>query len=229
MNLKRANEIINLISDREYHNITELAKSLKMPRTTAVRIIAALKEDRKIEVSWGNVKLLDLVEEVKTQDKYSVNFSAKELIAKKAANFIKDGDIIYIDSGSTTAHLVNYIKDKDIVIYTNNLFLFSNISIENFKPIVNVVPGRLYHKTSTIVGTLAIDFLQDIKIDKAFIGVNGVIKKELWTTNQEEAILKSRMLKHASTSYVLFEKHKLNKENKYRFGALNEFVMAVTE
>lgn len=229
MAVRKREKILEELKYDEFTNITSLSEKLDIPRTTITFYLKKFIDDGLVIKDRGYVKKVRPVKyEEQTKSKFESNSKEKKEIAKRAATYIKDKDIIYIDSGSTTLNLIHYIWDKDIIVYTNNISLLEMVPSKDFKPEVYVIPGSLYKSTSAIVGSLSVHFLNNIFIDKAFVGVNKISGKELFTTNQEEAILKKTILKNATQSYILFEKEKkVNGVGKYKFGTLDSKVKEV--
>lgn len=228
MKSQKRNQILNAISIDEFTNITQLAKILKWPRTTLIYYVNELLDEGLIIKEHGSISKKSISYENKTSLKSNKKQSEKKWIAKEASKYIKNGDIIYIDSGSTTLFLIDYVKDKSIIIYTNNIAFAQRLPVEGFKPKVFLVPGEIYMKTSSITGVLAINFLSKVFIDKAFMGVNLVKNGYYITTNQEEAILKEAILKNAKKNFILFDKSKLSKgEGKFIFGKRSKKIMEI--
>ena len=219
MKSQKKQKILNAINVDDFTNITELAKILHWPRTTLMYYINELLSEGLIIKEHGSISKKTFSYENKTLLKSNEKQKEKKQIAKIASKYINDGDIIYIDSGSTTLFLINYLKSKSVIIYTNNIALAQKLPTEGFKPKVFMVPGEIYMQTSSITGVLAINFLSKVFIDKAFMGVNLVKDNKYITTNQEEAVLKEAILKNAKQSFILFDKSKIsNGEGKFIFG-----------
>jgi DeoR family myo-inositol catabolism operon transcriptional repressor len=66
-------------------------------------------------------------------ERESKNAENKKRIAKAAAALVKDGDIIFIDSGTTTHHMVSYLKDKRVTILTDINVCLDALAFPNHK------------------------------------------------------------------------------------------------
>ena len=227
MDVIKKTKILDSLSSHEFVNITNLSKNVNLPRTTLVYYINILVESKEVVKVRGNVKKIDKFSksESKTLEKMNTNKGIKKDICKRASEFVQDGDIIFIDSGSTTAFLLKYLSDKKITIYTNNILFMDSIPSEGYDPTVYSIPGKVYKKTSSITGSLSIEFIGDIYFDKSFIGVNVITENNLYTTNQTESILKRTVIKNTKESYVLYNKNKISdsvKVGSHKFGTLSE-------
>ena len=63
------------------------------------------------------------------RDKGRLNRDVKTLIANAAAGYVRDGDALILDSGSTTAQIVPFLKGRrDLVVMTNALNIAYELS-----------------------------------------------------------------------------------------------------
>lgn len=86
---------------------------------------------------------------------------------------INDGDIVFVNSGTTTSQLIHNIRpNADITIVTNNLSAALEINESSFELIL--VGGVLQPKLNSVAGMFAVDNLNQIYADQAFIGVDGI-------------------------------------------------------
>jgi len=98
----------------------------------------------------------------------------KEAIAKKAVEFINEGDTLLLDSGTTVFHLVKELKRFNKLTVVTNSLLFAQ-ELQDRKGIdVIIIGGFLRKETLALVGPLAEQSLNKMKVDIAFIGTNGL-------------------------------------------------------
>lgn len=117
--------------------------------------------------------------------------SEKRAIGKLAASLIKDGDIVFINSGTTTTQLIHQLPpDLDISLITNNLAAVMEIGEIGYELIV--LGGEFQPKSRSAAGRFAIENLSQIYADKAFIGVDGISPEHGCTvpSNSEAEVIK---------------------------------------
>ncbi|XBS69045.1 transcriptional repressor AgaR [Acerihabitans sp. KWT182] len=106
-------------------------------------------------------------------DKGRLNRDVKSRIAAKAAGFVKDGDAIILDSGSTTTQIVPHLKGRrDLKVMTNAL----NIAYElaGFdKTEIMVLGGSVHQNSYSLYGPAAEQQLRQYRFDTLFLGVDG--------------------------------------------------------
>lgn len=124
------------------------------------------------------------------QVKGGVERDIKIRIAQKAAEFVKDGDSLLIDSGSTTAEIVPFLKPRrDLVVMTNALNIAYELSsFENID--VMILGGHVRKKSYSLYGFMAEQQLSLHRFDTLFLGGDGFdLEAGITTPNSEEANL----------------------------------------
>ena len=96
----------------------------------------------------------------------------KAAIGRAAAEMVVDGDTIIMDGGSTTSYMVPHLRDKKIQIITNSISLLS--LLEDYKGIDVILTGGYYYaKSRLLLGPLAVESIEKVNADKAFISAAG--------------------------------------------------------
>lgn len=155
----------------------------------------------------------------------------KQRIAERAAEFIKDGDYIFVDSGSTVCNLVDFIKTMNVTVLTNNLdFIiralpYPNIQIITFSGILN----RDYYSFTSIDERSA-EILSSYNFTKAFMAATGVTVQygamnSLLSDNQ----LKTTAVNRAQEVYLLVDHTKFGKVTIKSYGSLEQIDTIITD
>lgn len=101
----------------------------------------------------GGATLLDeevMREEYTVETKYSLHTDEKRRIAKMAALMIHDSDFVYLDAGTTTECLLDYLTCRDTVFVTNGLQIARRLSSQGHT--VYLPAGRVKFVTDAVVG-----------------------------------------------------------------------------
>ena len=139
-----------------------------------------------------------------------------EALPKKCADLIENGDTVFIGSGTTTDFIGDYLEGKEISIVTNSLPIFEKLKdFPNYDLIL--VGGRYRVKTQTFVGQFANKLLKEIKVSKAFIGVNGIDGHSVSTANEEEGNGNAIILNNAIEKYVVADNSKFDSYSFLQF------------
>lgn len=139
-----------------------------------------------------------------------LNVQEKERIARCAAELVQDGEVIYVDSGSTAMRMLRHLKDKRITVVSTSATLFQEICETALQCIL--VGGELNIPTASIAGPLTDTTLQSMFFDRAFIGASGFDwEAGINTPDWREANKKKIVLGHSKKVYVLADHSKSGK------------------
>jgi DeoR/GlpR family transcriptional regulator of sugar metabolism len=100
----------------------------------------------------------------------------KDLVGRAAAELVRDGEVIFIDGGTTTQFIVPYLLErKDLTVVTCGLNIACALSGSKHISTI-VVGGELHVESQSFAGPLTLEALQiyGIRCDRAFIGAGGV-------------------------------------------------------
>jgi len=202
--------ILSILKEHGTVKLQELVDQLQASESTIRRDLVQLEEMKLLKRVHGGASLLQRKGlEPTTMEKQNKARAEKQLIAKLAASFIEKNDCIYLDAGTTTAEMIPYLKDKNITVLTNGLMHIPKLIELEIKTVL--VGGMIKFSTNAIIGSNAVQFLNEYRFDKCFLGMNGIHQELGFTTpDPEEALLKKMALRLSNETYVLADSSKLN-------------------
>ena len=117
-------KILEYLKEKKFATVEEMMENFKISRSTLRRDLIAMEERGHIKRTRGGAEIVEQnnidaycdIEKIFTNKK-----EEKIRIAKKAAEIIKDNDVIFIDSGSTCYFMIDYISAKNITVVTNGI------------------------------------------------------------------------------------------------------------
>lgn len=206
---KRIKYIQDYISKNQSASLDELVKKFNVSKNTIRRDVQEIVDEGDFKKVYGGVavkaKLLESF-----QDRQVKNKSIKNKIGELAATFIADGDILFIDSGTTTLELFDYIKEKKLTILTNNIeFIVNSIPY----PDLNVIStgGILERETNSFINYQNIDLLQTYNVNKAFMASTGIsFSNGVTNSSPHETKLKQIIIEKASNIFLLVDHSKFD-------------------
>lgn len=155
--------------------------------------------------------------EEKVQHRQALNIEEKIKISKYAASLIKPNDMVYLDAGTTTEQMIDFITQKEAVFVTNGIVHAKKLIENGFK--TYILGGELKLITEAIVGVEAINSLRKYNFTKGYFGTNGVHKERGYTTPDiSEAMVKEEALKRSKEAYILCDNSKFDEINSITFG-----------
>ncbi|KXG43104.1 DeoR/GlpR family DNA-binding transcription regulator [Tepidibacillus infernus] len=210
---ERKTKILEYVQKYARASVPELAELFQVSESTVRRDLKELEDEKLIKRTHGGAIPIEGVNFEPTfqekEDRYS---KEKEMIAKKATDFIEEGDTILLDSGTTIYYLVKELKRFNRLTVVTNSLVFAQ-ELQDIKGIeVIIIGGSLRKETLALVGPFAEQSLSMIKVDKAFIATNGIdLKEGITTPNLLEAATKRRMIQSAKQVILLTDHSKIGK------------------
>lgn len=199
----------------------ELMQQFSASEATIRRDLTELnKKGLLVKVHGGAVAVQSQITvDYNVVERETVNRECKTNIARYAASLIQSNDLVYLDAGTTTSFLIDYLDYgtcKEVVFVTNAVIHAKKLSANGFT--VYLTGGRLKASTEALIGTECYENLQKYHFSIGFFGTNAVSRAEGFTTpDPEEAEIKRTAILHTGTPYVLCDYEKFDKISSVRF------------
>ncbi|GAB3071190.1 DeoR/GlpR family DNA-binding transcription regulator [Salinicoccus sesuvii] len=218
---QRHEKIMDHLNENGTASVSELVDITFSSAPTIRRDLTHLEEKGLLERVHGGAAINHIEHEEDYRDKAVKNLSKKIKIAQTAASFIQDGDIIFIDAGTTTYEMLPFISQNDLTIVTNSITLIEQLVRNGHK--THVLGGRVKPSTKAVVGPEVIDKISRLSFDKCFVGVNGIDTAHgLSTPEEEEAYIKSRAIRQSRNAYALVDSTKFNRSAFIQFADIED-------
>lgn len=210
--------------------VTELVSLLNTSESTIRRDLTTLNNMGKLNKVHGGATKLEsnyTIEE-DVPSKCNINIEEKNIIAKYAASLIDENDFVYIDAGTTTEIMIDYIIEKRATYITNGIVHAKKLAQKGF--MVFVLGGELKFSTEAIIGVEAISSLCKYNFTKGFFGTNGISEVSGFSTpDVKEALVKEEALKRSGRAYILSDSSKFNKISCVTFAKIDSAVIITTK
>ena len=145
-----------------------------------------------------------------------LHLEEKRKIAKYSAKLIEAGDVVYIDAGSSTLELIEYLDKKEAHYITNGLVQAQQLTLKGFH--VVSLGGEVRNITGACVGSTTLLALQRYHFTKGFFGTNGLTRKSGCTTpDANEAAVKAAAMEQCRECYVLCDSSKFDNISSVTF------------
>jgi len=228
---QRREQILKLLREDGSAKVIDLAKLFKVSEVTIRQDLEKLESDELIIREHGGAFLKSIEDQVSSLSLMNKdNMDKKVLIGKKAAELIDNGDVIILDSGSTTTEIAkNLLGRRNLTVITNALnigiLLGSQPGIE-----VMMTGGEFKPPTLSLTGQKAADFLKDIHVDKLFLATAGIsLKSGLTYPSISDLVVKKAMIEAADTVYLVADSTKIRKTSFASLGALSLINYIITD
>lgn len=225
---ERYQNILDLLQKNSYMDISDLANTLQVSQPTIRRDVVALSNQNKIIRHFGGVKLANPVTaaEVPSSDPL---LQTKMVIAQCAANLLKDGDTVFINSSATALLIYPYIINKKVVVITNNGRSLS--APRNPGTELVLTGGEVNSGKMSMIGEIALNSISNIVATKCILGVSGISIDGGFTTQviQETPINRS-MIAHCKGSVIVVADHtKIGRIHNFTSGKIEDVNVIITD
>ncbi len=211
---ERLQGILDLLEAKKRVFINDLCKTFDTSAVT-IRKDLDLMEKRGLlrRTHGGAIQSKPLFQGLPLSEKEKLHAEEKERIASEAVKLMHKGNVVILDSGSTTTQLARKLKNlKGIKVITNAV----NIALELAGSDLEVIltGGALQKDSSTLIGPLAEDVLRRISADTLFHGVDGIdYEIGLTTPDVAEANTSQVMMQRAGENILLVDSSKFGRRS----------------
>jgi DeoR family fructose operon transcriptional repressor len=208
---ERCIKIAEILREKSSIKVNELSELFDVSESTIRRDLRDMENNGLLSRTHGGaVSACGTRFEPTFKEKEVDKHKEKINVGIVAAKLIEDGDTIILDAGTTTLEVAKNITAKNITVITNAIDIAYVLS-EKQEIEVIVTGGFLRTTTRALVGNITENILKEFKVDKAFIGTNGIsIEDGLTTPNYIEAQAKKAMINSAHAVIVVTDSSKFD-------------------
>ena len=217
-------DISEYLKEKKYASVDELMEKFQLSRSTVRRTLIAMEEKNLLKRVRGGAEIVDNEEESLPTDFREIFNEKKEekiKIAQKAAELIKDNDVIFIDSGSTCYYMIDNIKAKNITVVTNGILHIQKLMAMGIN--TYILGGYAKPEKNLIIGEDIVKKISSMNFDKAFLGTMGIDSRSGFTTMMlEDGEVKKAVIKSSDLCYILADTSKFNVRKVYTYGDFSQ-------
>ena len=207
---QRFEAILQELVDNRAASVTRLCELTGASEATIRRDLTALARQGRLNKVHGGAVLASGTfqgEESDVSTKTLLHRDEKDRIANYAAGLINDDDVVYLDAGTTTVRMVEYLKGSGATFITNGIACAQRLMELDLRGYV--LGGFLKPGTWAVVGTGALEELGKYNFTKAFLGINGITVRQGFTTpDPEEAAIKAKAAEQSYLTFVVADSSK---------------------
>lgn len=230
---QRQDVIQDLLRTRRFATVRELASAVRVSQMTVRRDLEALETDGHVRRVFGGAQAAPRVAEATVPEQlYSERMmesrDAKIMIARAAADFVRDGDTVALDGSTSAVYLAHQLRDRMITVVTNNLLIVNELS---GGAATAFVPGGMVREaTHTLVGETAVRTLESFNADLVFFSCTGFhAEVGLSDSNAEEVAVKRALFRLSGRRVALIDGSKFGRLSLLNLIDLSEVESVVTE
>lgn len=211
----RRRQIQEYLSEHEVMTVEEAVKLLKASPATVRRDFLEISVNGGAERIWGGISRRinrqDNMIPLALREKW---YSAeKRFLAWNAYNqYFKGVRSVFVDGGSTTAHLGMFLREPEQVIITNSLPL-CNVALEMFPSgggsEIQMTGGRLHPESGLLLGPHAEAAVAMYHADLTVLSARGVTSGGIFNHNELIAGINRRMIENSDRVILIADHSKI--------------------
>ncbi|WP_308540066.1 DeoR/GlpR family DNA-binding transcription regulator [uncultured Murdochiella sp.] len=236
MKKERLLELEKFIDQNGLVTIDELCDQFQVSLSTIRRDLDALAAEKSIQKVYGGARSIKNTEEgsflLKSyEERHSAHALEKQIIAKQAASFIEENDIIFIDTGSSTVPIMDFLRPfHHITVITNSiLVLLRGLEYPNLT--VVGLPGLVKSKTASLVGASCLEAIEAYNsVLKSFMACSAIdLTHGASNSSLDEFEIKKKIIAYSRMKYLLVDSSKFDHVALKTFAEIRDFDGIITD
>jgi len=215
LNEERRRAILEIVDRNGRVLVTELAHQFRTSQVTVRKDLEVLHSQGLVHRTHGGALPAreGALEDPTLREKEELQRAEKLRIATAAAALVKEGQVVILDSGTTTTCIARALRSlHNVTIITNAVNIAAELS---GAPVEVILTGGALRKNSfSLVGPLAEEALHKLNADILFLGVDGFdVYYGLSTPNLLEAKVNRVMVEVAKRTVVVCDSTKFGRRS----------------
>ncbi len=226
----RQRSIMEFIREHGSVQVDELSEHLKVTPQTIRRDLNQLYDLQLVQRIHGGAVIKNTIENLGYGARKILMAEEKTEIAKLTAGIIPDNSSMFINLGTTTERVAEFLVDRNsILVITNNINVASILwpfrSIE-----VMIAGGMIRHSDGGIVGTSTEEFIDRFKPDYAIIGCSAIDDTgEFLDYDLREVRVTQAIIRQARSIILVADSMKLKRSAPVKVGTMADIDILVTD
>lgn len=231
LNEERRRAILETLNRHGRVLVSELAAQFNTSQVTIRKDLEILHEQGQIHRTHGGALPAreGMLEDPALRDKEKLHRKEKIQIAAAAAAMVSQGQVVILDSGTTTTAIARALRShKHLTIITNAVNIAAELSGSDLEVILT--GGTLRTNSFSLVGPIAEESLRRLNADILFLGVDGFdVQYGLSTPNLLEAKVNRAMIDAARLSVAVCDSSKFGRRSLSLIGPPSAIHRVITD
>ncbi|HVR24440.1 MAG TPA: transcriptional repressor AgaR [Candidatus Polarisedimenticolia bacterium] len=211
--------------------VAELAKRFRASQVTIRKDLEILHSTGKIHRTHGGALPVHegALEDPTLRVKEKLHRKEKIQIATAAANMVEEGQVVILDSGTTTTAIARTLRDyRNLTIITNAVNIAAELAGSALEVILT--GGTLRKNSFSLVGPIAEETLRRLNADILFLGVDGFdVRSGMSTPNLLEAKVNRAMMDIARIVVAVCDSSKFGRRSLSLIAPLSAVHRIITD
>jgi DeoR family transcriptional regulator, aga operon transcriptional repressor len=230
---QRRRNLLDLVDQNGQVTVADLVRRFSISAVTVRSDLDALASIGAIVRSHGGaVRRLEATQDYPLRTKETLHHIEKVRIGKAAAELVRAGETIILDSGSTTAEIARHLKKlklPSLTVITNALNIAAELA-DHAGISLMMIGGLLRPISCSFVGPQAEAMMNDFHADRLFLAVDGFdLENGPSTPDVLEAQLNNVMIRSAKEVNVVADFSKLGRRSVSKIGPFDRIRRLITD
>ncbi len=228
----RQKEIYEYIERYTSANVKELADHFGVSEVTIRRDLDDLNEAGFVERTHGGALHIDksTAFELNHSKKRELMCQEKKRIGKKALEYVRNGDTIFLDTGTTTFCIAAELwAFEDLTVITNDLHIADSVVLDKSSQLI-VTGGIRRYDFGVLIGSVTDDFLRGVNMNTAFMSADSIsLKMGVTNANITEANAKRIAMQQSNVSVLVADHTKVGMATFARVAPLSQYDVIIMD
>ncbi|NLW78977.1 MAG: DeoR/GlpR transcriptional regulator [Ruminococcaceae bacterium] len=226
----RIKQMEQYIMERRTVTMEELCQHFQVSMNTVRQDVASLVEKGTVKKIYGGVTSVEKSPLLPFEQRRQRNADGKRAIGRLAAAFVEDRDIIFLDSGTTTMHILEFIEpDKQVTMVTYSLIAINAAEAHSNVEVI-CLPGKLERMTRSFTSADTIKALERLHINKSFMATTGISATgDVTNSSLLEHDIKRAAVARSKKNYLLMDGYKFGRPSLVTYTDISRMDGLITD
>lgn len=228
----RRRELLELVNTRGRITVNELCEKFSVSPATIRSDLNELEKRALVKRAHGGaISIIDnLGPELTSREKVGLRATQKRAIAQLALSHITPGQVIAIDTGTTTMELAKLLVDiRDLTVITNDIKIAAFLEEHSNLSII-LLGGTVRKNFHCTVGQTVLEEMDSLHIDIFFLATNAMnLEWGLSTPSIDIASVKGKMIQNSRQIILLSDSSKIGAAALSRFATMDQLHVLITD
>ena len=227
----RRQQILNLLEEAGTINVNELAERFQVSLVTIRNDLDDLEKEGLLQRTFGGAVFSHRTRFNKSfHERIQHQRDEKRAVAIAALGYIKDGDTIILDAGTSTLALAQLLKERAMAVFVITCSVPAALELSSGGYDILLLGGIVRNKSLALLGRETLTILERYRADKAFPCSSGFTAKSGHSTpNPDDAQIKEAIMRAADETYVLVDSSKYGHDCLTSFARLRDVDLTITD
>jgi len=205
---ERKRKISQFIRENRKATVTELSGLFGVSESTIRRDLEALDEQGVIQRAHGGAVVVErAAPEPPVVHRMAESDEEKRRIGQAAAQLVRDGEVIFLGSGTTTLEVARNLDGKKNLTVITNALSVANQLVGKQNITVIITGGLVRHSELSMIGHITEQVLKELRADKVIMGMRAISIKDGLTNDYLPETMTDRAIINFSSEVILVADH----------------------